>query len=212
MKMRDASTEHLSDRFVSQLDGLVAFLAVANKDVFEVVEGHYKDWAGVELPRTSGLFEAQVNNSAFLLGYSYWEAFLADVVREVYTARPQMLPKDRRVKNRDLLGCKDYEAVLQLMIEAEVREVFFKGIEGIQEYCEKRLNLHWAEVDEFKKASLIRNCLMHNMGQANKDLAEVSAWVKGEDIILKAAHVHAFGLKGRQFAKDLYRQVKEQIG
>lgn len=208
--------EDLHDRLVKQLDHLVAFLALGHEEVFEVVHEHYDEWVeGPQqgtMPDTFGLFRAQVSNSAFLLGYSFFEAFLADVIRQIYSSRPTMLPKDKELKFRDILDAKDYAGVVAAMIDREVRAVLYGSIENVQSYFETKFNLDWPNFDRAVEASRLRNCLLHNMGHVDARLAELPAWDDGQQIELTPDDVNAFGLDVREFARYLYTEAQKRLG
>src|SRR5262249_6748579 len=115
----------LLTRLTNQLDSLVPFLALAHKEVFEVVGEGYGDWLSDEqqstLPESFQIFERQIAHGAFLVGYSYAEAFLGDLVRLIYLKNPQMLPRDKELKFSEVLDQDSYENVLAYMINKEVR-------------------------------------------------------------------------------------------
>lgn len=91
-------------RLIAQLDALVPYLSLAHKDVFQLVAGEYDNCcsgiATVPFPSNFDAFSAQVNHSAFVLGYSYFDAFLADLMRAIYLSRPKMLPNGKKIDFR----------------------------------------------------------------------------------------------------------------
>jgi hypothetical protein len=208
--------EDLHERLIKQIDGLVAFLALGHEEVFDVVREHYAEWVEEPqretMPDSFGLFRAQVSNSAFLLGYSFFEAFLADVIRQIYNLRPIMLPKDKELKYHDILNANDYASVLAAMIDREVRAALYGSIEKVRSYFETKLNLDWPEFDRVVEVSRLRNCLIHNMGRADARLAEVSAWEDGQQIELTPDEVNELGLDVREFAEHLYAEAQKQLG
>lgn len=83
--------ENLLVRFINQLDTLIPFIALSHQDVFELVQREKYIWF-VEsqrrsVPETYDIYHTQVNHSAFLLGYSYFEVFLGDLVRKIFVGR-----------------------------------------------------------------------------------------------------------------------------
>ena len=115
---------NLLDRVIGQFDTLIPFLAISHEDVFELIKREKSIWFPVDeesgLPDSYGVYRNQITHSAFLLGYSYFEAFLADLVREIYLSRPNMLPKEKQLKYADILKTTDYRAILELMVEREI--------------------------------------------------------------------------------------------
>ena len=73
----------LLDRLISQLDTLISFLALSRKEVFNTIQSHHDQWFSADendaVPDTYAVYQTQVTHGAFLLGYSYMEAFLGDL-------------------------------------------------------------------------------------------------------------------------------------
>jgi len=72
--------ETLYDRLIQQLDTLVPFLALSHKQVFDLIHRDNEEWFPEKqkstLPDTLLSYQTQIAHSAFLLGYSYFEAFI----------------------------------------------------------------------------------------------------------------------------------------
>ncbi len=210
--------ESLYDRVIRQFDTLVPFLAVSHEEVFEIIRRHEADWfppsEGQPLPDTYQMYQVQVSHAAFLLGYSYFEAFLADVVKHVYHARSSMLPKEKELKFKDVLDCDSYDQVLSLMVNKEVFALIYNSMEKIIDYFDKRLSIQFGDTSdkqEIIKAALLRNCLIHNMARADSRLAAVSRWSEGSFIDLEPSEVHSFGIIGRRISRNIYEQAKTKL-
>ena len=124
-----------------------------------------------------------------------------------------MLSKDKQLKFSEILEVNTFGNVVELMIERENLALFYQSMEKIIEYLESKLNLKWA--DEPKEvivlASLLRNCIMHNMSRADNRLVQVSTkYTIGQEIKLDSSHVHSFGVQARVLSRDLYRQATER--
>lgn len=203
----------LLDRLITQLDSLISFLALSNEDAYAIIrDPHGALLTGNErqrLPDTFALYQAQVAHSAFLLRFSYAEAFLSDLVREMYHCRPEMLPRDKQLTFGDVLEQPDFDAVLSFMINREVFAVFYNSMEKIIEYFERKLHLQWptADVDPVVEASLLRNCIIHNNARVDARLALRPRWSEGAPIVLSASDVHTFGMAARRVARSLHQQA-----
>ena len=94
--------DQLRERLISQLDTLVPFLAVAHEEVFEVLSRDYGHWYSDERlatrPESYQDYCQQVAQSAFLFGYSYVEAFITDIIPEIYRLRRDLLPPDKSLR------------------------------------------------------------------------------------------------------------------
>ncbi len=91
---------NLLERVISQLDMLVPYLSLAHQEVFDLVESEYDDWCPTPeetpLPSTFDAFTTQIAHAAFVLGFSYADAFLTDLLRDIYREHPNMLPKNKK--------------------------------------------------------------------------------------------------------------------
>jgi hypothetical protein len=204
------STVNLFKRTIVQLDALVVFLALERDEVFSVLKQHEREWLpepeAPYLPGDVNHYRLQVCHAAFLLGYSYIEAFLADLSREIYARYPQKLSPDKEVKYKELVGLGQSGDVFGLMIEREIRAVFARTMTEILEHMERRLDLPTSsELKlEAQRASLIRNCLLHNGATVERALAAHAGFALGAPIRLNQSDVHHFGAVARQLAGDLW--------
>lgn len=208
--------ENLLDRLIGQLDTLIPFISISYEDVFNLIQKEKDIWFMENLkgtlPQTYEIFRTQVINSAFLLGYSYFEVFLGELIRKVYLSKPKMLPKDKQLKFSEILEANNYEDIIELMIEKENSALFYLSIEKIVEYYETKLTLKWPDKNKnaIIIASLLRNCIMHNMSLADKRLAQISGYQIGQEIQLGSSEVHSYGIHVRELSRDLYKQATER--
>jgi hypothetical protein len=201
---------NLYERTIVQLDTLVVFLALERDEVFAMLAEHEREWLpvpdGPYLPGDVEHYRIQVCHAAFLLGYSYMEAFLADLSRKIYGRYPQKLSPDKEVKYRDLVALGRDGDVFELMIEREIRTLFAGSMMQILEHLERRLDLPSSPVlkQEAHKGSLIRNCLLHNGGTVERALAAYPGFILGSPIRLNSTGVHQFGVVARELARELW--------
>ncbi len=205
---------NLLNRLINQLDTLIPFIAISSEDVFNFIQReNYNKSQQENLPDSYIVYRTQVNHSAFLLGYSYFEFFLIDLVREIYLSKPKMLPKDKKLKFVEILNLNNYESILKLMIEKEVIALFYQSMEKIIEYFSNKLGLNWPN-EKYKsmtvEASCLRNCIIHNMNYANSRLSEISNYEINEKIQLNSSDVHSFGITARNLVRELYKQACEK--
>ena len=205
------------DRLISQLDTLVPFLGLAHDEIFQVIHDKNRDWFSSSqreaLPETFTAYQGQVAVSAFLLGYSYFEAFIADLAKAILVSRPQLLPKDKNVSFGAVIDSGDYDILLGKIVEQQVLSVMYNSIEKVSEYFHKSLHIQWPEAtDEYTvvKASLIRNCFMHNGGIVDTRLSNVSGLTEGAEIEIAPADVHQYGINIRHFARNVYQQAESK--
>jgi len=201
---------------ISQLDGLVVFMAAGHEEIFETIRQNKATWfpstQDPNLPDTFDAYRVSINNAAFLLGYAHFEAFLADLAREVYMRRPQMLSKDRNLSYDEILNAATKEEIVKIIIEKEIRSVLYGKVEDIQKYFKEKLQIPWPEPDaqQLVVASRIRNCLMHNGGKVDERLAEVCSMEVESEIRLAVNMVHSFGITGRKVARSIWEKAEER--
>ncbi len=201
------------EAFISQLDGLVIFLAAAHEEVFRMIKQHELAWFSdnqdPNLPDTLESYREMIGNAAFLLGYAYFEAFLADLARDIYQHRPELLPKEKQITFKEVLLSNSKDTIVRLMIEKEIRSVFYGKIEDVQGYFANKFAIDWfdSDVPEIVVASRIRNCLMHNGEVVDERLAEVLDKQVGSQIRLQPSEVHKFGMRARSFAYTIWTDV-----
>ncbi|MCK4527098.1 hypothetical protein KAW18_06975 [candidate division WOR-3 bacterium] len=208
--------DNLLDRVIGQFDTLIPFLAISREDVFNLINRERNIWFSQDqrtaLPGSYAIYRMQITHSAFLLGYSYFEAFLVDLVRQVYLSRPTMLPKEKQLKYGEILKTTDYEDILELMIEREIIDLFYKRMDEVIKYFEEKLKLEW--LDNYKAKTIVtshlRNCIIHNLNRADHRLSQISEYNVGDEIELSPSDVHSFGLKARELVRHLYNQTSKK--
>ena len=197
--------DQLLSRLVGQLDTLVPFLALAHGEIFGVLSSEYADWYPDErratLPASFQEYCHQVAHAAFLLGYSYAEAFITDVIWGVYSSRRDLLPKDRALRFSEVLPLANFEDVIRCMIDSTVGD--FNSLEKKIHHLETRLGLRVEQSTQLLDAHVARNALVHNAGRVNRSQTENSSWQTGDIVRLSVEDVHEFGKLAREYAEQL---------
>jgi len=207
---------NLLNRTIAQFDTLVPYLGLAHKSAFELLESKKALWFDnaqkAAFPASFATYKKQIIQSALLLGYSYFEVFLADLMEIVFIRHPNLLPSNKQISFSDIVTCQDYQSLHRLMARREIHEIFYKGVEDIAKYFRERLNINWNErhLSRVVLGSLIRNCVMHNSGRADPRLARVSTYKIGDKIKLEVEDIHEFGLDARALISDLFSQATEK--
>ena len=149
-------------------------------------------------------YQAAISNAAFFLGYAYLESFLADILKEVYLRRPEILPREKQLKYEEIISTASREDLINLMIAKEVRSVLGTSIEDVKEHFERRLSVPWPDQPKILIASKIRNCLMRNGARVDQRLAAANeSFVLDSIVSLQIGDVHEYGLAARYFADEL---------
>ncbi|MES2110738.1 MAG: hypothetical protein V4577_18415 [Bacteroidota bacterium] len=146
-------------------------------------------------------------------------AFLTDLIIACLKKQPKKLLPDSKSQNKDktltyqqLLLADSYETLLNELIEKEVRNIMYKSMHEILDYLKRKLKLKWdASInEEIIVANRIRNCCMHNNCLADKALVKDPRFKEGQEIELDAGVVHSFGIKARQFTRQLWESANTQ--
>lgn len=197
--------DELHARLIGQLDTLIPFLALAHHDVFDVLSSHYASWSPPEqqdtLPNTYDAYATQVAHGAFLLGYSYAEAFITDLMWQIYSTRRDLLPEDKTLKYVDVLTKADFTKIVRHMIDCTISEL--NSLEKKILHLETRFNLNIPQPNLMKEAHIARNALVHNAGTVNRESIPSSRWHVGDRIILKVTDVHEFGIMARRYTREM---------
>lgn len=207
---------NLLDRVISQLDMLVPYLSLAHERVFELVASEYENWCPTPLrtpmPDTFEAFKIQISHAAFVLDFSYADAFLADLIREIYLMHPKMLPQKKKLSFETIVNAENYESVLLEMVNHEVHEVMHNGIDKISDYFSEKFTIDWPEQEkqEFTTASLIRNCIIHNNSSADNRLGEKAGWYVGKEIAVSVSDVHRYGIAARRILRHVYNEAEKR--
>ena len=196
--------DQLYVRFISQLDSLIPFLGLAHQEIFLNLQKNYIDWFSYEqqstLPDTFNKYSIQVSHAGFLLGYSYAEAFITDLIWEIFNARRDLLPQDKSLKFSDVLSLEDYERVIMKMIDSTLGDM--NSLEK-KISCLERLGLRVTQSEKILEGHIARNALVHNSGRVNRPQPATSRWQLDDVIKLAADDVHDFGLATREYARAI---------
>jgi hypothetical protein len=190
------------------------FLALGNEEIFRLIWDRHTTWVTEAqrglIPNKLGTYQTQVAQAGFLLGYSYAEAFLNDVARQIYLMKPELLPGEEKIRFKEILGLSDYDNILRHMVETTLFLMLRGSMKEIIRHFEAVLHLHLGDKDKqgMIEASMIRNCVIHRMAIADDRLAELSPrWFRDKPIELTVGDVHEFGIVARRVATLIRDQV-----
>jgi hypothetical protein len=203
----------LLDRLIEQLNTLVPFLSLSREDVFQILNDHRLTWFAANeeaLPEAYAAYRKQINHSAILLGYSYFESFLVDLLTQIFRHRPAMLPRERKVDYSEILDSLNKSALMDKLIRRELHEFFYKSMEDIIKELRKRYNFTITEEEEDRliQVSLIRNCIIHNSSRADSRLSQHAGFLEGNEFELSAADAHSYGIALRSLVRRMYDEAR----
>ena len=192
-------------------------MGLSHEEVFQLLRRERTLWLGpsaATLPEAYATYRRQVIHSAFLLGYSYFESFLTDLLAAILRARPAMLPNERKLSYSQILAADSKDAIVGQMVKREILDLLYKNMADIVGELRRRYGFtvtsqHEAELCE---VSAIRNCMMHNSCRADARLAEYDAFQQGDEFELSSGRVHHFGLTLRALARNMFSEATENHG
>lgn len=207
--------ESLINRLIRQLDTLIPFIALSYEDVFRLLNNERAVWFSNNqeaLPRAYEVYRKQINHSALILGYSYFENFLNDLIYNVLKSRPSMLPKNKTVTYSDILKRNTIDEVIEAMINKELLELFYKSMSDIVIELRNKYNftIKDDEKDLLCKGSLIRNCIIHNSSRADNKLANFEGYDAEQEFEISSSELHSFGIILRQIARRIYKEAEDK--
>jgi hypothetical protein len=191
------------DYLIKQLNLLIGFLDVSDKEVYDKIKNHDQFNMGITIEQLyDKSFKNYLNHitiSSFLLGFSHFEDFIAKAITKILIAFPD---KNECKVNLKTIKEKGDDLIPSLAAEQARRLIFTDKIK----FLEKNLKGLSPEIlKNIKIANDIRNCLMHHNGLADERLEP--KYVNGQKIIIKSSEVHDFGLQARHLAKDIWSMV-----
>ena len=204
--------ENLYARLINQLNELIPFIGISRQDVFELIQQNIGFWfpnTAENLPKSYDVYRKQIIHSSFVLGYSYWEAFLSDLVEMIYLSRPKMLPRNKMISFNEILEVTKYEEVLKIFARKETYDLFYKPIRDIIKYFQEKLQVPFSPdvIERVVECSYLRNCILHNRDYADIRLSEFPRYIIDQQFELTSSDVHSFGIELRKEAKNLWDQA-----
>ncbi|MFA6714699.1 MAG: hypothetical protein WC082_00135 [Victivallales bacterium] len=207
----------LLDKLIDQLDTLISFLALSREDVFQLLNDHRLAWFPENkdaLPAVYENYRKQINHSALLLGYSYFESFLNDLLLQILCKRPQMLPKAKKIDYSEILNSANKETLIVKIAQREIHELFYKNMADTVDELQNKFNL--SITDEEKNSliliSFIRNCIIHNSSRADFRLARYDGFQEGHAFEVSTEKVHGYGLLLRSLVRRIYKDAQQKHG
>lgn len=192
-------------------------MGLSREEIFQLLRQERTPWFGESadrLPEAYATYRRQVIHSAFLLGYSYFESFLTDLIVAILRSRPAMLPKNRQLLYSQVIAADSKDVLIDQMAEREILDLLYKSMADIVSELRDRygFTITSQQETELCKASLIRNCIMHNSCRADARLAEYDEFQEGYEFEVDSGKVHGFGLTLRALAQSLFSEAQSNYG
>jgi len=191
------------DYLLNQLNLLIGFLDVSDKQVYQQIKGHDRFNMGFTIEQ---LYEKNYDNysnhittSALLLGFAHFEDFLTKCIIKILISCPDK--NECKVTLKTIME-KGENLILSLAEEQARRLTFSDKVKFIEKQL---IGITPQILVDIKFVNDIRNCLMHNNGLADKRL--VPKYQDGQRIILSSGEVNGYGLQARQLAREIWNTL-----
>ncbi len=202
------------DRIINQFDSLIPFIALSRQDIFDLLNRERAVWFSNNikaLPSVYDLYRKQINHATLILGYSYFEVFLNDLLAEILRHRPAILPKNKQMTYSEVIGKATIASLINEMIKKELTDLLYKSMADIINKLRQKYNftISQDEEDMLCKYSIIRNCIIHNSSRADHRLAEYDGFDLGSEFEISSSEIHETGLMLRSLVRKMYNEAKE---
>jgi hypothetical protein len=115
-----------------------------------------------------------------VLGLSHlvtvFEAYLADIVREIFLVHPEALKSARQLTAEAVLNLGKRKGILSYLAEKETEELLYKSFAGVVDYFSKKfnINLNGSGIADDRVVEIMatRNIHVHNMGIVSRRYLE----------------------------------------
>ena len=100
-----------------------------------------------------------------------FEAFFFSLLETLLIERPERLPKEKKIEYGEILGCNDFDEVIEKVVERELHELKFKSVSAWFEKLRGMVKMkcpNETEIPLLAEIKATRDLLIHNSGLVNK--------------------------------------------
>jgi len=100
------------------------------------------------------------------------ELYLSTVLREIFSAKPEMLKSEGQIDVSTIIDLNDYDLIINHIVENKIHGLMYKPLRDLVKYIKGRTNIDLFEnqkfFEQYQVASEIRNLIAHNDCSENK--------------------------------------------
>ena len=110
---------------------------------------------------------------------------------------------------KEAIKAKSKDEIIEHMIKREILDLLYKNATEIATELKDRygFTITSEQEKELCKASLIRNCIMHNSSCADTRLAQYDGFQDSIEFELSSGQVHSFGIILRALARTMVSEA-----
>ena len=118
--------------------------------------------------------------------FAMFEGYLSNMLKERLRQHPRLMGSQRRLTYEQIHEAASKGDIVETMIDREIRELTYLSLSDLLTRMRERLGFRdlTSEYDEAVcQLALVRNCLLHNQGKADRKLSECSSAYQSGDTI-----------------------------
>ncbi|RLC91717.1 MAG: hypothetical protein DRI39_09800 [Chloroflexi bacterium] len=142
-----------------------------NRDLLAHVLPMFVALVRLGYPASSVRFDMLLHSQQLVMLLAYFDAFMADTLRVVCKARPEVLNSGERVEVREILECGGWEELLDRLSERYIshfqREPAGKRLDMLNEHL--ALDIKCSDMQLLEQAEKIRDIVLHGSGRADEE-------------------------------------------
>lgn len=172
----------------------------------------------LDMPRAELDFGRLLCSQELVMLFAHLDAFMADSLRIVCQARPEVLKSDRKMDWATILSCGGWEELLNRLAEQHVFAFGWQSLPERIEYLNDRLGLSLEgrgyDVKMLEEAANMRHVVVHNGGRASQEYITRTGrndLAVGEIVPVTPEYVDDVFASSRMLASELFRKVSEKF-
>jgi hypothetical protein len=197
------------EELINDMNRIIGFLDLSDEAIFESVKRNDRYSLGLTIGSmyddNYDEYRNHICMSGFLLGFSFIEGYLYDILKLILTKKPEI--NKHKVTIKYILD--NNHNLYEKVADDYIRNIGFT--EMLKELNKELRIFQQEENNELMVGYNIRNCIMHNSGIADSRLEP--KYKNGARIELNSGDVNSFGLMARSLVRkiwDLYLEWDTQ--
>ena len=118
--------------------------------------------------------------------FGIFEGYLSDLLKERLRQHPRLMGSKRQLSYEQIFEAASKDDIVETMIDREIGELTYLSLSDLLTKMRKRIGFRDLTCDYDKavcELAIVRNCLLHNHGKADRKLSEYSSAYQSGDTI-----------------------------
>lgn len=197
------------DYLVKHLDFLIGILEVSDETVYDEIKYQDRFDYGETMDEVYNSkyenYQNVITTSALILGFTYFEDFVTKMIEKILIEKPELNKKKFNLKDLITIG---HGNIVEDLAKTHARKMMISEKMKLIKNNFSAINSDLIDKMEFIRK--LRNCIIHENGHVDTELANISSdYTQGDKIILTASKVNEYGLSAREFANELWNEVEK---